>query len=692
MVQERPTRTIGIFNSAIKQTVRRPVEVEGANNGTTPPFGPVLHVLSVAQDMLSALCDPATGLLRKKSLSSPELQAVFSWWSVQWNWIENVFKSTEAWSRYMELTIMTDLCREMIELAESLVKETALLASAFKEDALRNGTSSKDESELQSAMMRKVLDPCGRYLYGLIRMLRLRDEYLVTITTRIVCQLLERLREVDVEIGTDSRTYIHRTCKINSAGKYEVATNLTRQQKAELLMALDGDEDEVEIVGERAVVPIHERKTIGITATPQLKKQSKSDAWTKSGIGQRTNRDDVLELSSNYENRKSTLALIGLRQEKTRSPATKPTKPALSRPPAVLDAERIKALKDSRLQAQLDKKKRDAEAIAKAKAIRSGGLGLDQPPQRSEIMVESSEDEDDESDGDEGLAEFIKNQRAQTKTQDDHERRQAVSLLKTHQGPIKKRKQNLNEKDMRARIDPNMGPLHHAILEWDIFHEGNDPPNGIGATKVSNTYRDEFEYRSTFHPLLLHEAWRSFVTAKDECTSKPFGLKVATRMTFDGFLQVTSLMPAQEKKERQERPVSEGDIVIVSKASDPLKQKDAPHCLARIHKVQFKKGSLEIEYRVSPKSRTIIPELIPGNTLHFVKITNMTTIEREYATLQGLQHYDLLQEVLVAKPSPILKYGEEAVQKCMGNYGLNPGQAKAVLGARDNDGFTLIQG
>src|SRR5690606_32438631 len=107
----------------------------------------------------------------KKSLSSPELQAVFSWWSVQWNWIENVFKSTEAWSRYMELTIMTDLCREMIELTESLVKETALLASAFKEDALRNGTSSKDESELQSVMMRKVLDPCGRYLYGLIRML-----------------------------------------------------------------------------------------------------------------------------------------------------------------------------------------------------------------------------------------------------------------------------------------------------------------------------------------------------------------------------------------------------------------------------------------------------------------------------------------------------------------------------------------
>ncbi|KAG7153014.1 Helicase SEN1 like protein [Verticillium longisporum] len=70
----------------------------------------------------------------------------------------------------------------------------------------------------------------------------------------------------------------------------------------------------------------------------------------------------------------------------------------------------------------------------------------------------------------------------------------------------------------------------------------------------------------------------------------------------------------------------------------------------------------------------------------------MTTIEREYAALESLKYYDLMDEVLKAEPSPVLKYSDELVNQVLTNYTLNPGQAKAILGARDNDGFTLIQG
>src|SRR5262249_25093115 len=83
---------------------------------------------------------------------------------------------------------------------------------------------------------------------------------------------------------------------------------------------------------------------------------------------------------------------------------------------------------------------------------------------------------------------------------------------------------------------------------------------------------------------------------------------------------------------------------------------------------------------------------VPGSELHAIKITNMTTIEREYAALESLQYYDLMDEILKAEPSPVLKFGDEAVQKAMLNYQLNPGQARAVLNARENDGFTLVQG
>jgi senataxin len=84
--------------------------------------------------------------------------------------------------------------------------------------------------------------------------------------------------------------------------------------------------------------------------------------------------------------------------------------------------------------------------------------------------------------------------------------------------------------------------------------------------------------------------------------------------------------------------------------------------------------------------------LTPNVSVYGVKITNMTTIEREYAALESLQYYDLMDEILNAEPSPILRYGEEKVSSCMDNFSLNHGQAMAVLGAHDNDGFTLIQG
>lgn len=686
LVQQQPSGSLRIFNFAVNQTVKCPaVEDTGsltkdplAAPKTTPPYGPVPYILATSQDVLSALCDPATGLLRKTTLSHPELEAVYSWWCIQWLWIDAVFKYTEPWSRYIEIPVMTELCRQMIEFGEGLVAEDGLLASAFKEDALKNVRGDRpDETKAQSEMMGRVLNPCSKHLYGFVKMLRLRDEYLVSIATKIVCKLLIRLREAALPIGESCRSYIYGACRVSHNGKYQIATNLTRQQKAELLVALDGDEpdDDVEFVTERKV-----------DEPPKPKRQSKIDAWSKSGAALRTNKDDVLELSSTIDRQRDTLNKIGLRQEKSRvktpTLSLKPTvpKPQLAGP----DPARAKALIESRKKEKQDRLKRDSEAIAKARAAREAAAAA-----RSEIMVESSEEEDEESDDGGGLAAFLDQQKAGQQLNDDAERRQALALRKTHLGPIKKRKQNLNEKDMRARISPNMGPLHHAVLEWDIFHEGTDPPNVGSVNKVSNTYSDEAAYRNTFHPLLLHEAWRSFVTDMGECTNKPFGMKVATRMTVDGFLQVTSIMPVSENKDR---PAGEGDIVIVSKSEDPRRDRDAPHCLARIHKVRFKRGSFEIEYRVSPKSRDIAQELMPGKTLHVVKITNMVTVEREYATLLGLQHYDLLEEILHAKPSPILNYSDQAVKECMNVYQLNPAQSKAVLGARDNDGFTLIQG
>lgn len=382
---------------------------------------------------------------------------------------------------------------------------------------------------------------------------------------------------------------------------------------------------------------------------------------------------------------------------KVAKPPVKPTKPT-----PVVDQQAIaakqSALREAREKAKAEKAKRDAEAVAKARALRmptklvpGEGSGLQgitavrgkehTPVQKDEMMVgSSSEDEDDESEDDDDI--LVKGQVGQKPVARDRK-------LPLPKGPVKKVKLQRSAKDMRARLIPPMQVLHSAILEWDIFHEGNDPPNGFSCLNVADTYTDPHSYKQTFLPLLVSEAWRSFVTAKDEATGKPFGIKVITRMSVDNFMEVTTSMPAAQNKDRQ---LGEGDIVIISKADDPRSDSSKPHCLARVWKTTYKNQNLEVIYRLSAKSKEILPVLVPNADFNAIKITNMTTIEREYAALESLQYYDLMDEVLKAQPSPILKFGEQAVADVMQNYHLNTGQAKAILNAKENDGFTLVQG
>jgi len=111
-----------------------------------------------------------------------------------------------------------------------------------------------------------------------------------------------------------------------------------------------------------------------------------------------------------------------------------------------------------------------------------------------------------------------------------------------------------------------------------------------------------------------------------------------------------------------------------------------------VHRLTYKKDVVEILYRVASHANPLSKDLVKENVVYGIKITNMTTIEREYAALESLQYYDLMDEILKAEPSPILRYGDERVSNAMRNWALNRGQALAVMGAHENDGFTLIQG
>ncbi|KAK5663209.1 hypothetical protein OQA88_6627 [Cercophora sp. LCS_1] len=667
MVEEYFTPFLAAFSSAVNNLL--------GEKDNRSPWSHMLPLLKCSEFILDGLCDPGFGRLRTKALSRGEREVVRAWWESQWRVIGHSFKKMRHWHERVDKKIMEDFCRDVMELANKLFDQDGVMASA-----LSQGPDGVAEA------MKLVLNPPNRYgSYHLSQMLCLRDIYLVQGIADVIKKLIARLKDNGMELQQQTVGFLHSMIKkryqqATGRAEYPTKTNLTDSQRIELLKAL-GEDAEIE---EQFIKPAEEARE-----KERALRQSKLDfgkASTESlRASMKAHHDD---LTPNSDKR----PLQALKE------SIRPVKPLVKpEPKPLLNAA---AIKEARAKEKAEKAKRDAEAIAKAKALRAppkivagegsglqgiiGVRGKDHAPAaKDEIMVGSSS-EDDDSDDDDVLA-----GRAGTGKKMTDAERQRRRLLAEPQGPVKKIKIQRSAKDMRARLIPPMDILHQAILEWDIFHEGNDPPNGYRCDRVSDTYSNPHSYKQTFFPLLVNEAWRSFVTAKDEATSKPFGIKVLNRMTVDKFMEVTGSVPAATSKDRG---LSEGDIVLISKGEDPLNQPGEVHCLARIWKTTYKKDTVEVIYRLSVKGNSILSVLLPGSEFYVVKITNMTTIEREYAALESLQYYDLMDEVLKAQPSPMLNYGEEKVLSVMANYQLNPGQAKAILNAKDNDGFTLVQG
>ncbi|KAI5921877.1 SEN1 N terminal-domain-containing protein [Camillea tinctor] len=642
-------------------------------------WSPQRNIIRYSKEIFDALCDSTYGILRSRTLNPAEQQVLREWWTEQWVFIDNAFTQTDAWSRQIDTAVMKLFCREAMEHADKLLAEDGVMATALSL-ASSDGSPNNDTD----TTIVGILNQPRMHCMGLSHMLRLKDTYLVALIVKILVKLLRRLHEFNIEVPAPTLSFIKKTSIKTAQGRYEINTNLNDGQRAELARAL-GEEDideDIQILSSRKV--------------EGPKRQTNLDRWSKSSEEIPLSGPKAKSASSSIKSQ--TKGPVPNKSLSILSQAKGQPLPKSARKPPL---HTVASIREQRQREKEETQKRNAEFVARAQALRtpkqtvtgegsglqglSGVHGKDHAPQRSEIMVNSSsEDEDDSGDDAEFLAHSAEGQK-----RDQDTSRRIQSMKMNIRGPVKKAKIQRSAKDMRARLIPPMDVLHQAILEWDIFHKGSDPPNGIRCSMVSNSYTDPREYKETFLPLLVNEAWRAFVTAKDETTSKPFGIKVLTRMNVDKFVEVSTAMPIAENKDRF---LSEGDIVVLSHASSPLDKQDELHCLARIWRTQFKNGSLEVQYRLSNRAGPILPTLMPQAELYAIKITNMKTIEREYASLESLQFYDLAPEILEAKPSPMLPFSPEAVENVMKNYQLNPGQAKAILNAKANDAFTLIQG
>ncbi|KAJ6151321.1 hypothetical protein N7470_007915 [Penicillium chermesinum] len=593
-----------------------------------------------------------------------------------------------------EKSVMLEFCRDTIEFADFLFNQYGVFLGAV-------GEALPEASQI-------FLKPPTVTMSAMVKWLRLKDDFLANTLVNLVSQLLRRLGSLEVTtVKSDALSFIEGVA-VNGT----IKTILTPRDKAELVRSLEA----------------YYKKPLVTASTASLKKQSSITAFTKTAeVSSPTSRasedtfDDIpdshlLELSRSVELNKNRIAaqakakpspnMLTVQRPRLPSGLASSARAAIPSRPRD-DVSSVLSFREKREREKEAKKRRDLEAVAKLrKNMPARGVAEQTAEQGSglkgigikgkdhaipgESMMVSSGSESDSSSEDELDKELFgaKSKKPEAVKAYEQSKKQSVQ-----QQPVKKVKRHRSMKDMRARLSPDLSTLHHAILAWDYFATGDLPPTSEKRdyTLVSNTFRSPTDYQSTFEPLLILEAWQGFQQAKEEGIIRPFEVKIMSRLTVDSWIEFSTQNLGPPSKDFF---FSEGDLMLFSTSPNPTQDQNAGHVLARVYHINRKGNKQEVTFRMNPiaAKSSISSALATGSTAWGAKITSLIPVEREYGALMALQFYDLADEIILAKPSPILTYSDAKMQSFMDNYTINLAQAKAIRSAIDNDGFTLIQG
>ena len=699
-------------------------------------FGSCPRMLKTCTDVLDVLCDSQNGVLRTRSLSGvSEVKAIENFWEHQWEALKVIYEMTEEWSRRVgDSSVMKDFCRDTMQFSEHFFDQYSIFNSAVKSAVVVKTEFDAIQADADKAGKELLRHP-AHTMESMVKWLRLRDEYLASSSVNLVTRVLNRLSERKMTLPETSSNLLEQV--VSS----QTRTILTPQEKAELARALesnlgrsiasaDTDADQSDTSRSQSS---EQASNHGLKASENsgLKKKPRSgiidlESWNakakRSGDlnevpdDDEFNDSDLLDedivaasrsvdlLKQHQMGRKTTSSSTPTTATLNRIPQRKSNKDTRNEIQKLAAQSSFREKRDKEIQA---KKKRDAEVLAKVKRNLPGrnaaeqdseegsvlnGLGVkdkDHAPKGSGMMVSSGSDTDSDDELDQELFGGTATKAPKVSAVVREYQASKLNQLKT-QGPVKKTRQNRSAKDMRARLAPDLSSLHKTILGWDFFHDGHFPPNSDrdDYSLVTNTFRTPVEYQTTFEPLLLLEAWQGFLKSREENNFKTFEIKVVNRLTVDSFIEVSTTMLMMDGKELG---ISEADIVLISKAESPVTDASQPHCLARVFKITRKKAVMEISCRVNVNIG-LLTFMVPNATLHGVKISSITPLERECGALLGLKYYDLCDEIVRAKASPLLKYSDKQIEPIVSIYKVNAAQAKAVRSALDNDAFTLIQG
>jgi senataxin len=668
-------------------------------------FTPSMRALKICSDLYSCLCDSSDGVLRSsKTLDDRAVRSLETFWQLTWMTLNVIFEQTEPWSNLgHEKQLMHEFCRETMDFAELAFDQYSIIANTLR---LAVGTEAS-----ASEVGKKLLEFPKSAFTNITKWLRLRDDYLVDKAVNLTTKMLLRLEEVGIEIAEEAAQSLENV--VNSKTK----TKLSMNQMAQISRAFEkhlGTSVTPSVIDVDAPQPLkqsslqkwasgrdaQDSRDSSRSSTPIDVAKSKKpgaidlDAWGKSAA-----KSKLSAAPTALEVRKSNATMTTAADAwKKRQEVSKKVIGSTVRAAAPTRESQGDFLAKRR-QAKEEADKAKALALAKAKGVGAGSgvaglgdMGKDHTQKGAGVMVSSDEESDSDDDFDDELFGGKTKEKKQFSSRGlpNVDPNGAIGLRpEMKKGPTRIQRTQRSMKDMRARLAPDLTSLHRVMLKWEYFHEGDYPPgaNEHQFRAVANTFNDPTTYQETFQPLLTLEAWQGLIRSREEDSSAPYEIKVVSRSNVDQFIEVSSSVSHVENRELK---LQEGDIILLSTAKKPTEDAKAPHCLARIYKVKRQKAMNEIVYQLTGGS--LGPTLTPGVVVNGVKVQSITPLEREYGALQGLQYYDLCNQIIKAKPSPRIKSSEKQIASLQDIYNVNRAQSEAINAAMENEGFSLIQG
>lgn len=614
-------------------------------------YEPCPRAVRVLMDIVSAFNDPVSGILSNYStLKNSETDEAFkNFWGLFWAFLDTIYRCTLNWAAKYDYSELENFTKDTLELSRSLI-------GSFREisDIL-------DDTSID--LFDSVLKTFNNMLYWL----RLSDEELLDSCVKLIISTSDLAKEKNKKFDDH---LVEQMAKYGSKSK-KFSNKLTENQTYEILSkAKLFNNDIVDRVLKEAEI-YREEKELAKQKTKQ-----------QNIVGGKLNF--ASESKADFLQRKATSSsLMG--------------RPKASQP-------KITAFGSYQPLTNIQLHKAPVKPISRMEQARRNLLNnrVIHPPSSSvfntkpamQRSVSSSDESDDEVDIESARELFAvaKSKSKQIETLDINGK-----LIKKDSSAERKK---MEEEYMRKRLHVDMNPLYETILQWD-YTRNDEYPKDSNINNYSDI-RDEFksatEYYKVMKPLLLLECWQGLCSARDREDYKPFSIVVGNRTAVSDFYEVYTSV---SKQMLQDSGVSESDLIVLAsfpsyRPGERLTSNDFKHvehtCLAKIRSLKYSKGNaVDVTLRIH-RDHKFFKFLTIRAEIHAVKVMQMTTVEREYQTLEGLEYYDLVSQILTAKPSPPLGIPKEEVELVKTNYKLNTSQAEAIVNTVITKGFSLIQG